>query len=80
MKNNLPMNSKKYTFSRLFLLPLFLTINYLIFNGFLGFKEIFIQFCMYFTLNWFADKTIVEWSIKRGQRFRKEKEEREKKP
>jgi hypothetical protein len=65
---------KKYTFTRLFLIPIILTINELFFgNESFNFSELFMSFCFFFTLNWFFDKTVVEWSIKRGQNLTEKK-------
>lgn len=75
------MNKKKENmyFVRLFIIPLSITIGSFLFSNITEVKSLINTFCVAFTLNWFADKTIIEWSIRRGQKLTKEKEEMEEK-
>ncbi len=67
-------------FLRKFAIPIALTFNHFFFgnieNEDVNIKNILTVFCIFFTLNWFGDETIMEWSVRRGQKLTKERKER----
>lgn len=69
------------TFVRLFIVPIGSTLSFYFFTDNINsFKSALTFFSVTFFLNWLADKTIISWSIKRGQRLTKEKENKSPQP
>ena len=64
---------KKYLIRNFNVPIIFTAINYFFLNEIHSFKEVTIFFCVTFTINWFFDKTIMQWSINQGKKFQKEK-------
>lgn len=64
------------TFVRLFIVPLITTFSELLFSENNDTRSLIIFFCVTFTLNWFADKTIIQWCINRGKELTRREEEK----
>jgi hypothetical protein len=65
-------------FIRNFILPFLLTFtSYMFLNEIHSIKEAIIYFSVVFTLNWFLDKTIVQWNINQGKKIKEKRDKNE---
>ena len=63
-------------FIGLFIIPLSITLSELIFSENYDIKSLLTVLCIAFTFNWFADKTIIQWCINKGQKLTKKEKKK----
>jgi len=66
------MKKFKKILIRNFILPILLTLtSFFILKEISTFKEGVIYFCVAFFINFILDKTLMQWSINQGKKFKK---------